>query len=86
VFTSRASARHNARTVVTAILASTAAAAAQPAPRRQPPNQHRGGSRPTSTTPAGRQALLQHEIDIAVIRPGTPVRGLRISPGATTSS
>lgn len=37
-------------------------------------------------TPAGQQALLQHEIDIAVIRPSTPVRGLRISPGATTSS
>ena len=35
MFTSRASARHNVRTVVTAILASTAAAAAQPAPRVQ---------------------------------------------------
>ena len=31
-------------------------------------------------TPAGQQALLQHEIDIAVIRPSTPVRGLRIQP------
>ena len=31
-------------------------------------------------TPAGQQALLQHEIDIAVIRPSTPVRGLRIRP------
>jgi DNA-binding transcriptional LysR family regulator len=31
-------------------------------------------------TPAGQQALLQHEIDVAVIRPSTPVRGLRIQP------
>jgi DNA-binding transcriptional LysR family regulator len=31
-------------------------------------------------TPAGQQALLQHEIDVAVIRPSTPVRGLRIRP------
>jgi DNA-binding transcriptional LysR family regulator len=31
-------------------------------------------------TPAGQQALLQHQIDIAVIRPATPVRGLRIQP------
>ena len=31
-------------------------------------------------TPSGQQALLQHEIDIAVIRPATPVRGLRIQP------
>ena len=31
-------------------------------------------------TPAGQQALLQHEIDIAVIRPSTRVRGLRIQP------
>ncbi|MFC8662393.1 LysR substrate-binding domain-containing protein [Streptomyces sp. NPDC057199] len=29
-------------------------------------------------TPSGQQALLRHEIDIAVVRPGTPVRGLRI--------
>ena len=28
----------------------------------------------------GQQALLRHEIDIAVIRPSTPVRGLRIRP------
>jgi DNA-binding transcriptional LysR family regulator len=31
-------------------------------------------------TPAGQQALLQHEIDVAVVRPSTPVRGLRIRP------
>jgi DNA-binding transcriptional LysR family regulator len=31
-------------------------------------------------TPAGQQALLQHEIDVAVIRPSTPDRGLRIRP------
>ena len=31
-------------------------------------------------TASGQQALLRHEIDIAVIRPGTPVRGLRIQP------
>ncbi|WUI03522.1 LysR substrate-binding domain-containing protein [Spirillospora sp. NBC_00431] len=31
-------------------------------------------------TGSGRRALLQHEIDIAVIRPGTPIRGLRIQP------
>jgi DNA-binding transcriptional LysR family regulator len=31
-------------------------------------------------TPSGQQALVQHEIDIAVIRPSTPVRGLRIRP------
>jgi DNA-binding transcriptional LysR family regulator len=31
-------------------------------------------------TASGQQALLQHEIDIAVIRPATPVRGLRIRP------
>lgn len=31
-------------------------------------------------TPSGQQALLQHQIDIAVIRPSTPVRGLRIRP------
>jgi len=31
-------------------------------------------------TPSGQQALLQHEIDVAVIRPSTPVRGLRIQP------
>lgn len=31
-------------------------------------------------TGSGRQALLRHEIDVAVIRPGTPVRGLRIQP------
>jgi DNA-binding transcriptional LysR family regulator len=31
-------------------------------------------------TPTGQQALLQHEIDVAVIRPSTPVRGLRIRP------
>jgi DNA-binding transcriptional LysR family regulator len=31
-------------------------------------------------TPSGQQALLQHEIDLAVVRPSTPVRGLRIQP------
>jgi DNA-binding transcriptional LysR family regulator len=31
-------------------------------------------------TASGQQALLRHEIDIAVIRPSTPVRGLRIQP------
>ena len=31
-------------------------------------------------TASGQQALLQHEIDVAVIRPSTPVRGLRIQP------
>jgi DNA-binding transcriptional LysR family regulator len=31
-------------------------------------------------TPSGQQALLRHQIDIAVIRPSTPVRGLRIQP------
>ncbi|MEU6069705.1 MULTISPECIES: LysR family transcriptional regulator [Streptomyces] len=31
-------------------------------------------------TGSGRQALLRHEIDVAVIRPSTPVRGLRIQP------
>ena len=31
-------------------------------------------------TASGQQALLRHEIDIAVIRPSTPVRGLRIRP------
>jgi DNA-binding transcriptional LysR family regulator len=29
-------------------------------------------------TSSGQEALLQHDIDIAVIRPSTPVRGLRI--------
>jgi len=31
-------------------------------------------------TASGQQALLHHEIDIAVIRPSTPVRGLHIQP------
>ena len=31
-------------------------------------------------TASGQQALLRHEIDIAVIRPSAPVRGLRIQP------
>jgi DNA-binding transcriptional LysR family regulator len=31
-------------------------------------------------TASGQRALLQHQIDIAVIRPSTPVRGLRIQP------
>jgi DNA-binding transcriptional LysR family regulator len=31
-------------------------------------------------TPSGQQALLQHETDVAVIRPSTPVRGLRVQP------
>jgi DNA-binding transcriptional LysR family regulator len=31
-------------------------------------------------TASGQQALLQHEIDIAVVRPSAPVRGLRIQP------
>jgi DNA-binding transcriptional LysR family regulator len=31
-------------------------------------------------TASGQQALYRHEIDIAVIRPATPVRGLRIRP------
>jgi DNA-binding transcriptional LysR family regulator len=31
-------------------------------------------------TASGQQALHRHEIDIAVIRPATPVRGLRIQP------
>lgn len=31
-------------------------------------------------TASGQHALLQHEIDVAVIRPSTPVRGLRIRP------
>jgi DNA-binding transcriptional LysR family regulator len=31
-------------------------------------------------TASGQQALLEHEIDIAVIRPATPVRGLHIRP------
>jgi DNA-binding transcriptional LysR family regulator len=31
-------------------------------------------------TSSGQQALLQHEIDVAVIRPSTPVWGLRIQP------
>jgi DNA-binding transcriptional LysR family regulator len=31
-------------------------------------------------TASGQQALLEHEIDVAVIRPATPVRGLRIQP------
>jgi len=31
-------------------------------------------------TSSGQEALLQHDIDIAVIRPSTPVRGLRIQP------
>ena len=31
-------------------------------------------------TASGEQALLEHEIDVAVIRPSTPVRGLRIQP------
>ncbi|MFG2005487.1 LysR family transcriptional regulator [Spirillospora sp. NPDC048911] len=31
-------------------------------------------------TASGQQALLRHEIDIAVVRPGTPVRGLRVEP------
>lgn len=31
-------------------------------------------------TASGQQALLRHEIDIAVIRPSTPVRSLRIQP------
>ena len=31
-------------------------------------------------TASGQQALLQHEIDVAVVRPSTPVRGLRIQP------
>ena len=31
-------------------------------------------------TASGQHALLQHEIDVAVIRPSTPVRGLRIQP------
>jgi len=31
-------------------------------------------------TPSGQHALLQHEIDIAIIRPAAPVRGLRIQP------
>jgi len=31
-------------------------------------------------TASGQQALLQHEIDVAVIRPSAPVPGLRIQP------
>ena len=31
-------------------------------------------------TASGQQALFRHEIDIAAIRPATPVRGLRIQP------
>ena len=31
-------------------------------------------------TGSGQQALLRHEIDVAVVRPSTPVRGLRIRP------
>jgi DNA-binding transcriptional LysR family regulator len=31
-------------------------------------------------TASGQQALLEQEIDIAVVRPATPVRGLRIQP------
>ena len=31
-------------------------------------------------TASGQQALLQHEIDVAVVRPSTPVRALRIQP------
>ena len=31
-------------------------------------------------TASGQRALLEHEIDIAVIRPATPIRSLRIQP------
>ena len=31
-------------------------------------------------TASGQQALLDHEIDVAVVRPSTPGRGLRIQP------
>jgi DNA-binding transcriptional LysR family regulator len=31
-------------------------------------------------TPSGQQALFRHDIDVAAIRPATPVRGLHIQP------